>query len=145
MKEKDIELLKKEGWYIECENPFEIRHKESKSFFQGIYAKEYANDLLDVLKLANQQHVAVICDNTNQFMEWANKIIQSCILNDRTYNHDIRKVLQTENGHYTCIINACDMKAWYFDSFIVLSNDRMTKKIKNIIHALQNIDVGEIN
>lgn len=32
MKKSNIKLLKKHGWEVECENPFEIRHTETGSF-----------------------------------------------------------------------------------------------------------------
>ena len=33
------ELLARHGWIIECESPFEIRHKESGSFATGLAAE----------------------------------------------------------------------------------------------------------
>ena len=33
------ELLKKHGWTLECESPFEIRHEESGSFATNLAAK----------------------------------------------------------------------------------------------------------
>jgi hypothetical protein len=31
----DIELLEEYGWEVECESPFEIRHKETGAFASG--------------------------------------------------------------------------------------------------------------
>jgi len=35
MTEKEKELLEENGWCVECEMPFEIRHEESNSFATG--------------------------------------------------------------------------------------------------------------
>jgi hypothetical protein len=32
MDQRDIDLLEQNGWEVECESPFEIRHEESNSF-----------------------------------------------------------------------------------------------------------------
>lgn len=41
MIKEDMEILKKHGWEVECESPFEIRHEDSESF-----ATNYAADLV---------------------------------------------------------------------------------------------------
>ncbi len=47
MDEKNIKLLEKYGWTVECESPFEIRHED------GSFASEIAADI--VLKFYREQ------------------------------------------------------------------------------------------
>lgn len=44
MKDENKRLLEEDGWHIECESPFEIRH-ETGSFASGL-AAEYVLELL---------------------------------------------------------------------------------------------------
>lgn len=39
MDSKDVEILSMNGWELECESPFEIRHRETGSFATGIAAE----------------------------------------------------------------------------------------------------------
>jgi hypothetical protein len=50
MNKRDFELLEQNGWMVECESPFEIRHIESGSF-----ASEIAADMiLGVIQRENE-------------------------------------------------------------------------------------------
>lgn len=45
MKPKDIKLLKKNGWEVECMSPFEIRYKDGGAFATGLAAEIVLYDL----------------------------------------------------------------------------------------------------
>lgn len=45
MDEKDIELLEENDWIVECESPFEIRHRDGGSFASGMAARILLYDL----------------------------------------------------------------------------------------------------
>lgn len=45
MNENDKLLLKKNGWTIECESPFEIRNDETGDFASGVAAKAVLDGL----------------------------------------------------------------------------------------------------
>ena len=38
--EEDVKLLKKNNWFVECESPLEIRHKD------GAFADGYAAEII---------------------------------------------------------------------------------------------------
>lgn len=50
MNEKDEKLLEENGWIVECESPFEIRHEFSGSFASN-WAAEY---VVEILKQENK-------------------------------------------------------------------------------------------
>lgn len=61
MIQKDINLLRNEGWIIECDAPFQIRHKETNSYATNKVAwfilnslkQKYKNKEYLVLRRAN--------------------------------------------------------------------------------------------
>lgn len=65
------ELLEKEGWIIECESPFEIRHEDGS--FATLNA---ANMILDIIRLATRIKTCSIVDDelrekkTNKHSQW---------------------------------------------------------------------------
>ena len=50
---EDYEILEKEGWIVECESPFEIRHEESNSFATGWAADAVLDSYVDGDKLGD--------------------------------------------------------------------------------------------
>ncbi len=59
---KHIELLEKNGWTVECESPFEIRHKETNSFASGLGAESVLYGLKG-LRLENVKIKKCYCGN----------------------------------------------------------------------------------
>ena len=53
MNEEDIKILESDGWVVECESPFEIRHEETNSFASG-YAAEIILQALKLKKFLNE-------------------------------------------------------------------------------------------
>jgi hypothetical protein len=53
MKDSDIKILEADGWTVECESPFEIRHEETESFASGTAAYYVLDALVSVEERKN--------------------------------------------------------------------------------------------
>jgi len=53
MEKTDKEILEANGWSIDCESPFEIRHEETNSFATG-YAAQIVLDKYKEIELDNE-------------------------------------------------------------------------------------------
>ena len=62
--EDQKELLEYNGWVVECESPFEIRHEESGSFATGLAAKMIAMQL-EQEKYGDCALITIRDDNTS--------------------------------------------------------------------------------
>ena len=45
MNPEDEKLLEENGWFVECESPFEIRYKDGGAFASGLAAQIVLDDL----------------------------------------------------------------------------------------------------
>lgn len=55
MKQEDIDLLDRHGWDVICESPFEIEHRETGTFADGIVANMTLQMLRDnVISFTNE-------------------------------------------------------------------------------------------
>lgn len=63
MKFSDEQLLEKNGWIVECESPFEIRHSETNSFATGIAAEL----ILESLKPKVEKRTTCYCGQPIDF------------------------------------------------------------------------------
>jgi len=65
MNKKDIELLKLNGWIVECESPFEISKSETESFASN----EAAEQILNSLKSEFDIEKTIIIETAIKFIE----------------------------------------------------------------------------
>lgn len=78
MTQDDETLLEREGWVVECQSPFEIRHTESGSFATGLAAKLVLQAVREEQELAPLLNMATATALVEQFDKTVAALAEVC-------------------------------------------------------------------